>query len=63
MSAEKRPRKEIMVQDLDVNRQALGVENREAERLRSCLSTVETAIAAANRETATVEAVAGQAQA
>jgi hypothetical protein len=33
MAAEKHPREETMVQDLDVTRQALHVENREAERL------------------------------
>ena len=59
MAAKKRPREEMMVQDLDVTRQALRAENQEAERLRSCLSTVETALAATNREMATAEAVAG----
>ena len=48
-----------MVWDLDVTRQALRVENREAEWLRSCLSTVEMALAAANRETAAAEAAVG----
>ena len=49
----------MMVQDLDVTRQALYVENREAERLRSCLSTVETALTVANREMAMAEATTG----
>ena len=49
----------MMVRDLDVTRQALCVENQEVEQLRSCLSAVETALAAADRETAVVEAVAG----
>ena len=46
MVVEKRLREELMVRDLDVTRQALHVENREAERLRSCLSTMEMALAA-----------------
>ena len=48
-----------MVRDLDVTMQALRVENREAERLWSCFSAVETALAVANRETATTKATAG----
>ena len=59
MSVEKRAREEMMVRDLDVTRQALHMENREAERLRSCLSAVETALVAADREMATAEAAAG----
>ena len=59
MVAEKRPREEMMVQDLDVTRQALCIENQEAKRLWSCLSIVEMALAATNRETATAEAAVG----
>ena len=59
MAAEKRPREEMMLQDLDVTRQALREENREAERLRSCLSTMEMALAVADRETAVTEATTG----
>jgi hypothetical protein len=59
MVAEKHPREEMMVQDLDVTRQALCTENQEVERLWSCLSAVETALAAADRETAAAEAIAG----
>jgi hypothetical protein len=59
MEAEKHPREEMMVRDLDMTRQALRMENWEAERLRSCFSTVKTALAAANRETAMTEAGAG----
>ena len=58
MAAEKNPREEMMLWDLDVTRQALRAENQEAERLWSCLFTVETALATANRETATAEATA-----
>ena len=58
MSAEKHPREEMMVRDLDMTRQALCMENQEAERLQSCLSIMETALVAAHRETATAEAVA-----
>ena len=58
MVAEKRPREEMMVWDLDVTRQALHVENRGGERLWSCLSTMETALAATDRETAMAEAAA-----
>ena len=61
MSMEKHPREEMMVQDLDVTRQALNAENREAERLRSCFSTVEMALTTTDRETATTEAAAGKA--
>ena len=49
----------MMLQDLDVTRQALREENREAERLRSCLSAVETALAIADRETAVAEDTTG----
>ena len=63
MAAEKHPREEMMLRDLDVTRQALRIENREAERLRSCLSAVETELAAADREMATAEAAASSAQA
>ena len=59
MSVEKRPREEMLVWDLDVTRQALRGENLEVERLRSCLSTMEMALAVANRETATAKAAAG----
>ena len=59
MAAKKHPREEMMVQDLDVTRQALRTEIWEAERLRSCLSAMETALAVADRETATTEATAG----
>ena len=47
-----------MVRDLDMTWQALHAKNQEAERLRSCLSTMETALAAADRETAMAKAVA-----
>ena len=57
MLAEKHPREEMMVRDLDVTRQALRVENQEAERPRSCLSNVEMALTVADRETATAEAI------
>ena len=59
MAVEEHPREEMMLQDLDMTRQALRVENREAEQLWSCLSTVEMALAAADREMATAEAAAG----
>ena len=39
--------------------EALYTENQEAELLRSCLSAMETALVAADRETATAEAAAG----
>ena len=45
-----------MMQDLDVTRQALHVESQEVERLRSCLSAVETALTAVDRETTKAEA-------
>ena len=48
-----------MVQDLDMTRQALCAESQEAERLRSGLSVVETALAIANREMVMVEATVG----
>ena len=48
-----------MVRDLDMTRQALRVENRKVERLQSCLSAVEMALAVANRETAMAKAAAG----
>ena len=50
-----------LVWDLDVARQALGEESREAERLRLCLSAVEVALAVAERETAAVEATVAEA--
>ena len=59
MAVEKHPREEMMVWDLDVTRQALRMENREAERLQSCFSTMETALTVADRETAMAEAAAG----
>jgi hypothetical protein len=59
MAAEKHPREETMVWDLDVTRQALRVENWEAERLRLCFSAMETALTAADRESAMTEAGAG----
>ena len=49
----------MMVRDLDMTRNALRMENREAERLRSCLSTVETALTVADMEMAMAEAAAG----
>jgi hypothetical protein len=48
-----------MVQDLDMTRQALHAESQEVEQLGSCLSAVETALAAANRETTVAEPVVG----
>ena len=59
MAVEKHLREEMMLWDLDVTRQGLHMENQEVERLRSCLSAMETALAKANRETATAEATAG----
>ena len=59
MMAEKHPREKMMVQDLDVTRQALHMENREVGWLRSCLSTMETALTVADKETAATEAAAG----
>jgi hypothetical protein len=59
MAAEKRPREEMMLQYLNVTRQALYAENLEAERLRSCLSAVEMSPAATDRETDTAEDAAG----
>ena len=59
MAAEKRPREETMVQDLDVTRQALRTENREVDQLRPCFSAMETALATADRETAAAKATAG----
>ena len=59
MAAEKRPREEMMVRDLDVTRQALRAANREAERLWSCLSAMEMALAVANRETTAAEVATG----
>ena len=58
MAAEKHLREEMMVRDLDVTRLALHAENQKVERLRSCLSTVETALATADREMAMAEATA-----
>ena len=48
-----------MVWDVDMTRQALYMENREVERLRSCFSAVETALTIADRETPTDEAATG----
>ena len=48
-----------MVRDLDKIRKALRVKNQEAERLRSCLSAMETALTAADREIAMAEAAVG----
>ena len=48
-----------MVRDLDVTRQALHAENREAQWLRSRLSAVETALVVADREMAVAEAAVG----
>ena len=59
MVAKKRPREEMMLRDLDVTRQVLRAKNQEAERLRSCLSAVETALVVADREMATAEAAVG----
>ena len=59
MAAEKRPREDTMVSDLDVTRQALYTENQEVQLVRSCLSVMETALAAAHRETAMAEAAMG----
>ena len=59
MAVKKRPREDMMVWDLDVTRQALRAESQEAERLRSCLSTMETALTVADRETAAAEAATG----
>jgi hypothetical protein len=59
MSMEKRSREEMMVRDRDMTRRALRVENQQAERLWSCLSAMETALAAANMETTAAEAAAG----
>ena len=59
MVTEKHPREKMMVQDLDVIRQALRIENQEAEQLWSCHYAVETALAVADRGTAMAEATAG----
>ena len=59
MMVEMHPREEMMLQDLDVTRQALCMENQEAEWLRLCLSTVEMALAAADREMAMAKATSG----
>ena len=59
MLAEKHPREEMMVWDLDVTRQALYAENQEAERLWSCLSAMEMTLTIADRETAAAEATTG----
>ena len=48
-----------MVRDLDMTRNALRMESREAERLRSCLSTVEMALTTADREMAVSKATTG----
>ena len=49
---------EMMVRDLDVTKEALCVENWEAEQLWLCLSAVETTLTTANRDTAVAKAVA-----
>ena len=59
MAVEKRPREEMILWDLDMTRQALHTENQGAERLWSCLSAAETALAIANREMAVAEATMG----
>ena len=59
MVTEKHPREKMMVRDLDVTRLALHAENREVERLWLCLTTMETALTIADRETAAAEAAAG----
>ena len=59
MAAKKHPREEMMVRDLNMTRQALHTENREAEQLRSCLSSMEMALATANRETVVAGAATG----
>ena len=59
MSVEKRLREEMMVWDLDVTRQAIRMENREAEWLWPCLSAMETALTATDREMAVAQATAG----
>ncbi|XP_066311093.1 poly [ADP-ribose] polymerase 2-like [Miscanthus floridulus] len=56
MLAEKRPSEEMIAWELDVTRHALRVENREAEWLRSSLSTMEMALTVADREMAAAEA-------
>ena len=48
-----------MVWYSDVTRQALRMENQEVEWLWSCLSAVETALAATDREMATTKAAVG----
>ena len=48
-----------MLQDLDMTRQALRMENGEVERLQSCFSAVETTLATIDMEMATAEAAAG----
>ena len=59
MAMEKRPREEMMVWDLDVTKQALLMENREAERLWLCLFAVETGLTTANREMTVAKAATG----
>ena len=48
-----------MVRDLDMTRHALRTESRETERMRSCLSVVEMALTAADRETTAAKATMG----
>jgi len=59
MVAEKHPREEMMVRNLDMTRQALRVENQEAEWLQLCLSAVEAALTRTDREIAVAKAAAG----
>ena len=48
-----------MVWDLDMIRQALCAKSQEPKRLQSCLSVVDMALAAADRETTMAEASVG----
>ena len=48
-----------MVWDLDMIRQALCAKSQEPKRLQSCLSVVDMALAAADRETVATEATMG----
>ena len=59
MAVEKRPREETILRDLDMTRQALRVENQEAEWLQLCLSAVEAALTRTDREIAVAKAAAG----
>jgi hypothetical protein len=51
-----------VVRELDVTRQALRDECREAEQLRECISVMETALDAAGREAAVAKAATAAAQ-